>query len=276
MRKKMPVALSNTRSSEMTKLFRDSCNKLARFSSEAFHGVRFLPGSLPVTYFGRLTHPDLRVLTVGLNPSWTEFDETGIVGRSGSGQTVSSLKGCTVDEALKALARQERYFTVKRIEGRPSRYFDRVESFLNLIGASYYESEEHSLAAHVDVLTPFATVQATPIDNADELVLKDGWECFVRVVDEARTACLMIVIGSGMESFSKYGKVRWTAQPPGRWPNFFSIDSFNGRPLRAVGESSWGGQIVMVPPLSEPEIVREVRELLEKWNITFGCPRSPR
>jgi hypothetical protein len=137
MRKKMPAALSNTHSSKMIALFRDSCDQLATYSSEALHGVRFLRGSLPVTYFGRLTHPDLRVLTVGLNPSWREFDEeTGIVCRSGPGQVVSSLTDCTVDEARKALALQTKYFSIKRERKLRSRYFDEVEPFLSLIGAS--------------------------------------------------------------------------------------------------------------------------------------------
>lgn len=274
MRKMMPAALSNTPSAEMTRLFRDSCDKLATFRTGASHGVSFLPGALPVTYFGRLTHPGLRALTVGLNPAASEFDESGILGRSGPGQVVSSLKGCTENEARNALTLQDRYFSTKRANQRRSRYFDQVEPFLNSIGCSYYESEDCSLAAHVDVRTPFATVPATPIGGADDQVLKDGWERFVRVVREASTACLMIVIGSGVESFSKYGKVSWTWHPPGEWPpKFRSVDSFEGRPLRVVGESSWGGQTVSLPS-SESETLRELWELLEKWNIRLGRPRT--
>ncbi len=105
---------------------------------------------LPILYFGDLEayeKSDLKVISVGKNPSNNEF-------REGNEQSYSSkyrfpkwkAKQENLEETLNA------YF-----EENPLKWFSCFEPLLNGLETSYYRGEQKNQAIHTDVCTPLAT-----------------------------------------------------------------------------------------------------------------------
>ena len=123
-----------------------------RIRAKAPAGLPVVPGSYPVTSFGDVNRA--RVLTVGINPSSSEFMLSGGKGLLPEGKKRfidSSVLGIPSDTALDenearvVLQGNQNYFKT----GNHYKWFDEMEKWvLNPLGFSYFDGT----AAHVDVL----------------------------------------------------------------------------------------------------------------------------
>jgi hypothetical protein len=110
--------------------------------------------SIPILFFGdseRYSRSKVRVVTVGLNPSKSEFPDKDGFRRFPDVQSIypEILNGKHIDKYLSAL---NNYF--KR---RPyGQWFGSYEPLLNGLGSSYYDEYE-STALHTDFCSPLAT-----------------------------------------------------------------------------------------------------------------------
>jgi hypothetical protein len=134
-------------------------------------GVR----TYPIPFFGDL--PSARVVTVGLNPSATEFEGRG---------WPRALDAAALTDRLR------RYF-----DGTPHSWFARWEDALALIGASYRVD-----AAHLDV-SPRATASAGSVpDRAlfERMLIADlPW--MVRFLREATSVRLLMIAGTATQRY---------------------------------------------------------------------------
>lgn len=112
--------------------------------------------SIPIIWFGDLEKykaSPVKIVTVGLNPSWHEFWEKKGMPLSTprfDHVTLSSLD----DEVILSLYDTfNHYFVREPFWG----YFKQYENLLRGIGASFYQTDSESIALHVDAYTPIAT-----------------------------------------------------------------------------------------------------------------------
>lgn len=131
------------------------------------------PWAIP--FFGRLA--EARVLTVGLNPAYSEFNNS---------------RWSSITSAVHAVDRLVNYF---QNSTPPHRWFDTWEAALNNIDASYYGKHRY-LAAHVDVW-PRAT--NSPSEFPEEQLLEcmaADLGCFVSAIGFAPNATIILMAGS--------------------------------------------------------------------------------
>jgi len=110
--------------------------------------------SIPILFFGdsdRYSHSKIRVVTVGLNPSKSEFPDGNRFQRFPDAQGIypEILNEKHIEKYLSAL---NNYFR-RRPYGQ---WFDSYEPVLNGLGSSYYDANE-STALHTDLCSPLAT-----------------------------------------------------------------------------------------------------------------------
>jgi hypothetical protein len=134
-----------------------------------------------VPFFGKLL--DAEVLTVGLNPSYSEFE-----GNRWSG----------INKAEEALNRLLEYFDCNI---SPHRWFGTWETALHAIEASYYDGTRRYLAAHVDVW-PRATrgVSGLPSSKLEETIRRE-LPFFVSTLKQAKNVRLILMAGSVTTKF---------------------------------------------------------------------------
>ena len=112
--------------------------------------------SIPVLFFGNAdaySRSELKVITVGLNPSKDEFPEGNAFLRFSKARCIYPriLDGFFCEEYLQAL---NEYF--RRPPNDPYRWFDCFEHLLLGLGTSYYGNAPN-VALHTDLCSPLAT-----------------------------------------------------------------------------------------------------------------------
>ena len=111
--------------------------------------------SIPIIWFGDLERyqaSPVKIVTVGLNPSWHEFlekDKTPLKNPRFKYIDLSSPDENNLNELYSTL---NEYFYVN-----PFSFFKQYEKILQGIGASFYQAGYSNIALHADAYTPFAT-----------------------------------------------------------------------------------------------------------------------
>lgn len=144
-------------------------------ATDALYAVNFKPGvrTHPMPFFGDLESAE--VITVGLNPSATEFE---------AGRWPAEIEGGALRERLSS------YF-----EREPHPWFNVWEHALAELGASY-----RCNAAHVDV-SPRATVSAgaAPDQGIFERMLAADAPWMIRFLDAAPRVRLVLLAGAATQ-----------------------------------------------------------------------------
>ena len=145
--------------------------------------------SMPVLFFGNIDTyctSALRVLTVGLNPSSSEFPNSTFQRFERYGTERRPSNGRERRQYLEALSG---YFC-----GHPYReWFDHLETLLNEIGASYYgKPKKPCTALHTDICSPVATqLRWSDLEQRDRDKLReDGaalWKALLQRFSYSRT-----------------------------------------------------------------------------------------
>jgi hypothetical protein len=133
----------------LSRLIRDSWQAYAQVETEPF----LVKPSVPVLFFGdssRYFASKLKIITVGLNPSRTEFPEEDRFLRFSGARCVypDILGGREYDAYLEAL---NEYF-----RNRPYNWFGCFEDVLAGLDCSYY-GKAPNVALHTDLCSPLAT-----------------------------------------------------------------------------------------------------------------------
>jgi hypothetical protein len=126
----------------------------------AFHkarnkGVSITNPSIPILYFGDLTkylESEIKIITVGLNPSHIEFPEYSRFTRFADAESLDTTKKWSKSEVATYLQSLNDYF-----KHNPYSWFDSFEPVLNGLNASYYPTLDPNTAIHTDLCSPFAT-----------------------------------------------------------------------------------------------------------------------
>ena len=130
----------------------------------------------PIPFFGDIENA--RVLTVGVNPSATEFDPL----RWPDQVPVNELKDRLID-----------YYELEQV--KPDKWFNTWTDALKHLKASYQADAAH-LAAHID-LSPRVTKSMGSVDPYDFLTMvKADAKWFFELVQECKAARLMLMSGT--------------------------------------------------------------------------------
>ncbi len=175
--------------------------------------------SAPILFFGDLhayRASPLRVVTVGLNPSWHEF-------RDGF-RRFPLAEGCIARNPSRYLDAMSAYFRTD-----PYRtWFNSFERLLNGMATSYYDGHT-STALHTDICSPVATSQtwSTLDKTAQKALMDDGCALWHMLLKELKP---QIVAISVREEYLN----RITFAPITGWKVIRTFNKTRGGKLRAL------------------------------------------
>jgi hypothetical protein len=174
--------------------------------------------SIPVLWFGdlkRYVSSRLRVITVGLNPSDSEFcgAEANWSCRFPAASNVHSTEFQSMRRDVLRQALNE-YFV-----SDPYRWFDRgFEPLLNGMDASYYSGQATSVAIHTDLCSPLATSPTwSKVKEVSPFTVRDlarhGSRLWNRLVSVLRPHVLVASIGAEWLGLIEYDPgASWTGR----------------------------------------------------------------
>lgn len=170
-----------------TELINKTFDYFDNFKNESF----VVNPSLPILYFGDLAsykRSDIKILTVGKNPSDNEFrlkksDKFSFVRFSSWNETTRNL-----------IPTLNNYF-----EDKPLKlWFSCFEPILNGLRASYYKGKKTNIALHTDVCSPLATDPTwskLSKDNQNSLY-KEGLFIWKELIEELQPDIMLVSIPS--------------------------------------------------------------------------------
>lgn len=145
--------------------------------------------SLPILYFGNLPSyrkSDVKVLTVGKNPSDNEF-------RLKKGDPFSFVRFSNWDENKRNLSPAlNSYF-----EDRPlKQWFSCYEPILNGLSASYYQNSHPNTALHTDICSPLATnpTWSKLTKETQSVLLSEGLEIWKDLIEDLQPDLMLVSI----------------------------------------------------------------------------------
>lgn len=145
-----------------------------------------VPNSIPILWFGNMNayrQSDLRIVTVGLNPSNIEFlpqrgsTNYSVVHRFPKAANMVGKKTLSPKDIVDYENSMNDYFTNK-LNGKPTWYrtwFSNNEAALHGLDASYFDSSNYKrIAIHIDLCTPIATNKWSSLSATDKLLLQNN------------------------------------------------------------------------------------------------------
>lgn len=157
----------------------EAVDSLVRYVADTDHrwARNFKPGvnTHPIPFFGDITNAE--IITIGLNPSATEFEGRGW------------------PDHLTAVELSDRLLNY--FKSNPHRWFDGWEAALGTLGASYYRN-----AAHLD-LSPRATSSAGDVPDRElfEEMLSADLPWMMRFFEFAPAARLVLLAGTASKKY---------------------------------------------------------------------------
>lgn len=152
--------------------------------------------SLPILFFGDIesyNNSDFKVVTVGLNPSNTEF-------RLNRTDIYSYERFPDFNNDYFSLEKSLcNYFKKKPYR----RWFNSYEPYLNGLGCSYYPENPHNKVLHTDICSPLATDPTwSKISNQEkDYLFRDGFELWKDTIYELNPD--LIIISTRLEYVNK-------------------------------------------------------------------------
>lgn len=166
-----------------------------------------------IPFFGNVT--EARILTVGVNPAFSEFQNPRWKGIGSASDAVNLLLN---------------YFNDQKTAHY---WFSTWEQALNQLDASYYGTRQH-LAAHVDIW-PRAADTLSGLDK-EQLCecIRAEFGSFKSVLDRAQNATLILMAGSLAGKYLNHFLQTWLPKELG------SLElSFDSRAQRGSGKVAW-------------------------------------
>jgi len=254
-------------------MFIDACNRQHGFMCDPRYDRKIAPGSTPTLFFGSQGIPErpVRVLTVGYNPSAGEFNRYACLASSGRGLDIGSLDACKAYEAEVAIEKMRQYFEERRRlnesgEHPWSGFFRSFEELLAPLSASFFRGRRRFLAAHADVLTPFASRSIR--DLAYLPVLEYGRECFREVLEHFPD--LHLVLGIGDRTRAAFQKIfggieRLKSELPGVYAA--STELSGHRIVVVCGDEWFRYGFAPFAGIDVRLVAQEIRRLLEEQRL---------
>lgn len=160
------------------------------------HNPAIVSPSVPILYFGdsrSYFRSEIKVITVGLNPSRVEFPEGDRFYRFPAARGIypQVIDGGFYREYTEAL---DGYFSISPYRS----WFNSFEPLLNGLGASYYSGAPNT-ALHTDLCSPLATdptwSRLTPVQR--EVLRPEGTALWHRLVEALLPDVIIISVAEG-------------------------------------------------------------------------------
>jgi hypothetical protein len=202
-------------------------------SLEAPDAVTVQP-SMPILYFGdrgAYECSPTRIVTVGLNPSLSEFPADNPWLRFPAGAAlgnVSVSSGLTDEQRQTYVASLNEYFARKPYDEWFGRSFDRL---LRAAGASYYADAAPSVALHTDIASPVATKPTwSGLKREERRLYRGGAELWRDLVEALEPDVILISVAR--EHLSTI-----TPLPFAEWPESMRIEAVHRAQPYIVSET---------------------------------------
>jgi len=131
-------------------------NRCIEYFRETFEtSIPLTKPSIPILYFGDLPSymkSEIKLITVGLNPSHNEFPKNNRFARFKKAENLDPSKPLNKQDMQLYLGSLNDYY-----KEDPYNWFGCFEPILNGLQASYYPSKYPNNALHTDICSPFAT-----------------------------------------------------------------------------------------------------------------------
>lgn len=166
----------------MKKLIQQCWNNFQSIKQQPY----VVPNSIPILWFGNMNayrQSDLRIVTVGLNPSNIEFlpkigsTNYSVVYRFPKAVNLVGKKTLSPKDIVDYENSMNDYFT-NQLNGKPTWYrawFSNNEAALHGLDASYLKSTDYKRTAiHIDLWTPLATKKWKQLTNNQKQLLHNN------------------------------------------------------------------------------------------------------
>ena len=143
--------------------------------------------AIPILFFGDIesyNNSGFKVVTVGLNPSNTEFRLNKTDKYSYERFPDFNNDYCSLEKSLC------NYFKINPYR----RWFNSYEPYLNSLGCSYYPENSHNKVLHTDICSPLATDPTwSKISNQEKnYLIKDGFKLWKNTIYELNPDLIII------------------------------------------------------------------------------------
>ena len=180
------------RAREIRELVLDSWEHYHRFVNRK--GYEVVNPSLPILYFGdknRYDESEIRIITVGLNPSHMEFPKQDRFQRFREGKCLHTLTKWTDQQVDTYLSVLNRYFVDEPYE----RWFKSLEPILNGLNCSFYPKPFRNTALHTDFCTVLATVTTwSKLSDIKGPLQTEGKRLWHRLVEYLKPDLMLISV----------------------------------------------------------------------------------
>jgi len=138
-------------------MFEEFVNELvSEYNIAKSKGAPITQPSIPILFFGNLIkylESDVKIITVGLNPSHNEFPPASPFSRFLGAEKLDLTSKLSEQEVFSYLSALNLYFHFNPYR----KWFGSFEPILNGLNASYYPENETNTVLHTDLCSPFAT-----------------------------------------------------------------------------------------------------------------------
>ena len=174
--------------------------------------------SIPILWFGDIEEyrkSNLKVVTIGLNPSNIEFAENN---KSNSEYEISLRfkKACGLQDVLDDNDIRSYYEAMNdyfNIENEPyKRWFDNFERPMKALNCSYYPNEVPNRAIHIDIYAPVATNPTWgKLSKIEKGVISNPFMKYFDLLREELQSDLMLISVNAGVLFKTFGKKKDSA-----------------------------------------------------------------
>lgn len=179
------------------------------FNQASNKGAPITYPSIPILFFGDLVKyqsSDLKIITVGLNPSHNEFPKCSRFTRFSESESLDTTKQWSKSDVLTYLTSLNDYF-----KHNPYNWFDSFEPLLNGMHSSYYPNGEHNTALHTDLCSPFATdITWSKLSISYRNILRtEGMRFWHRLVEILKPDMIVISVARKYLRSIRFRKSSW-------------------------------------------------------------------
>ena len=172
-------------------------------------GLPITKPSIPIFYFGDLPgyqESELKIITVGLNPSHHEFPEADRFTRFKKAENLELFKPLSDEDTRLYVESLNNYF-----KEEPYNWFNCYEPLLNGLHASYYPNDYSNRALHTDICSPFATdvTWSELSENHQRLLSIEGCTFWHRLVEYLKPDLILISVARNHLLRIRVRKSRW-------------------------------------------------------------------
>jgi ribosomal protein S27AE len=165
--------------------------------------------SIPIVYFGDLPEymrSGLKVITVGLNPSYHEFPSRNRFMRFPEAKDVNLSDNLSKNDANKIQKSYDNYYKIA-----PYNWFDSFEPILKGLDSSYFEGSYPNRVIHTDICSPFATdiTWSNLDDRYTSILKKEGSQFWHKLVEIIKPDIMLISVAKKHLKEIRFSLGKW-------------------------------------------------------------------